>query len=83
MNDDEWPDTFEPFLKQLKKYKTSKIPKRSSLAFLRDWQSPVSEDNMEEFTEPGAKDAEAFGQRLAKRYQQLMPEGDNEPFRCI
>lgn len=83
MNDDEWPDTFEPFLEQLEKYKKSKIPKDASLAFLKDWQSPVSEDNMEEFTEPGARDAEAFGKRLADRYKHLMPGGQDDPFRWV
>lgn len=83
MNDDEWPDTFEPFLKQFKKYKKSKIPAHGSLAFLRDWESPVSEDNMEEFTEPGARDAEDFGRRLSERYKQLMPEDHNEPFKYV
>lgn len=81
MNDDEWPDTFEPFLKQLSKYKKKRIPDSSSLAFLRTWESPINEDNQEEFTEPGARDAETFGQRLSERYKHLLPKDQDEPYR--
>ena len=97
MNDDEFPETVEPFLSKLKKYKKEKKSGKGGkkdkkkkkkqkndknfgdkLAFLKDWKTPVTEDNMEQLTGPGAEDSKALGQRMGSRYQALIPEL-NEP----
>lgn len=77
MNDDEFPETIEPFLNKLKKYKKKNRKQKlygRKLGFLRHWETPVTEDNMEELTGPGARDAKDLGERMSKRYDALLPD---------
>lgn len=79
MNDDEWPETIEPLLKKLKKYKKQKVKHYGdALGFLKHWKTPVTEDNMEQLTGPGAQDARNLGKTLADHYSHLLPKA-NEP----
>ncbi|KAK9900897.1 phosphoglycerate mutase-like protein [Cystobasidium minutum MCA 4210] len=92
MNDDEFPETIGPFLSKLKKYKKHQKKKEGkkgkkgkkhhawgeSLGFLEHWKTPVNEDNMEQLTGPGARDAKKLGATLANHYEQLVP-GRDEP----
>lgn len=77
-NDDEWPETLGPFVKKFTEYDASQIPETSTFSFLRDWTTPVTEDTMEQFTEPGAKDAKKFARELSERYKELLP-GNKDP----
>ena len=81
MNDDEWPETLGPFVEKLEKYDRSQIPDTSVLAFLRDWESPVNEDNQEELTKPGARDSAAYGRRIRELYPELVPSKHDPPFK--
>jgi len=79
MNDDEFPETIEPFNKKLEDYDRQAPPDGSPFAFFKDgWTTPVTEDNMEELTGPGAEDAKSYGQRLRDLYGYLLP-GDKDP----
>jgi hypothetical protein len=82
-NDDEFPITLGPFLKQFENYDRTAIPQTDGnpLAFLRDWETPMHKDTLEQLTEPGAKDAESFGKQLGDIYSNLLPEDHNEAFR--
>lgn len=92
MNDDEYPETVGPFLSKLKKYKKkNKQSKKkhededggNALAFLKHWKTPVTEDNMEQLTGPGAKDAKVLGQAMGKRYADLIPEKDDPAIKYV
>ena len=89
MNDDEYPETIGPFLSKLKKYKKhhkkqnkkdkkkkGKHSSGGSLGFLKEWKTPVTEDNMEQLTGPGARDAKNLGAGMAKHYEHLVPARD-------
>lgn len=76
-----WPETMGPFIEKLESYDTSKISDDSSLSFLKDWATPVNEENMEELTKPGATDAEAFGKRMKMQYEDLLPSHRDPPFK--
>lgn len=78
MNDDEYPETIGPFLSKLKKYKKKKHVKHygDSLGFLKHWKTPVTEDNMEQLTGPGAEDAKKLGVTMSKHYEHLIPDRD-------
>lgn len=83
MNDDEMPETIGPFLDKFKDYPVSRIDPSSSLGFLKEWTTPVTEDNMEELTGPGADDSRSFGKRLSQQYHSLIP-GKHEPaVKCV
>lgn len=52
----------EPFIKKMKKLQHSKkgkksLPKKGDWAFLRDWESPIGDDNLEVLSEQGKTDA--------------------------
>ncbi|GAA6010364.1 hypothetical protein JCM11491_006287 [Sporobolomyces phaffii] len=77
-NDDEYEDYMKPFIDRVEKAqkhqsKTNKIPKSSPLAFLNDWTSPITDDNLEAVTEPGKADALAFGTKIRDAYGHLLP----------
>jgi len=82
-NDDEWPETLGPFVEKFAEYDASQIPETSTFSFLRDLTTPVTEDTMEQFTEPGAKDAKAFAQGLAERYKELLPGKKDPAFKWV
>lgn len=81
MNDDEFPEAVGPFIEKLETYARSAIPDESPLAFIKGWTTPVTEDNMEELTGPGAEDAESFGRRLRDLYGYLLPGNKDPPFK--
>ncbi|GAA5898393.1 uncharacterized protein JCM6883_001009 [Sporobolomyces salmoneus] len=74
-NDDEFEDYMQPFIERVEKFQKEKkkIEKKSPLSFLNDWVSPITEDNLEDITEPGKADAREFGRRLRKTYGHLLP----------
>jgi acid phosphatase len=69
-NDDEFEETMEPFITKIKKLqkkggkrgkkgkKEGVLPKKGDWAFLRSWESPIVEDNLEKLSERGRTDAE-------------------------
>lgn len=83
MNDDEWPETMAPFVEKLEEYDTARIPDDSVLRFLKDWKSPINEENQEELTKPGARDAEAYGKRIRELYPDLIPKKNDPPFKYV
>lgn len=61
-NDDEYEETMEPFIKKVQKLQKSKkgkgkLPKKGDWAFLRDWETPIVEDNLEKLSDRGKTDA--------------------------
>ncbi|CEH12980.1 Multiple inositol polyphosphate phosphatase [Ceraceosorus bombacis] len=75
-NDDEWEEYMEPFVQRLSSHFASPDagwPESGRLAFLRGWKSPISSDNLEALTEPGAHDAYRQGKRLRHLHPHLFP----------
>jgi hypothetical protein len=74
-NDDEWEDYMEPFVQRLDAHRAAgaALPDSGRLAFLREWQSPINNDNLEQLTQPGAHDATVQGRRLRKLHPHLFP----------
>lgn len=77
-NDEEYYDWVESFVSRLAAFRASgnDFPDQGPLAFLQDWHCPINEDNLEELTEPGRRDAFKFGKRLRKLYPKLFPPKD-------
>lgn len=77
-NDDEDDEYMKPFRERLYKYREDggSFEGAGPLAFLKTWESPVTEDTIEQITRPGAEDAFKLGKRLRKLYPHLFPAKD-------
>lgn len=62
----------KPFVKYVKRLKAPQ-DKRSPFHFLNDFRSLINDDNLEEPTEPGLRDAKEVGATLRARYPDLFP----------
>ncbi|ODN92151.1 hypothetical protein L198_05824 [Cryptococcus wingfieldii CBS 7118] len=72
-NDDEYEDTMEPFIEKIKAMDKNKMPSDGEWAFLRNWESPISEDVLEKVSQRGEDDSTFFGRRLSTQYAKLFP----------
>ncbi|WVF73032.1 hypothetical protein IAT40_007850 [Kwoniella sp. CBS 6097] len=72
-NDDEYEQTMQPFISKIADMDKSKIPEEGEWAFLRDWQTPIVEENLEQVSEQGKKDAKFLGKYIRKQYNSLFP----------
>ncbi|CAO1619952.1 unnamed protein product [Sympodiomycopsis kandeliae] len=75
-NDDEDEEYMKPFRERLYQYREQggSFENAGPLAFLQDWESPVTEDTIEQITKPGIDDAFGLGKRLRKLYPHLFPD---------
>ncbi|OCF38157.1 hypothetical protein I316_00381 [Kwoniella heveanensis BCC8398] len=72
-NDDEYEQTMQPFIAKIADMDKSKIPEDGEWAFLRDWQTPIVEEKLEQVSEQGKKDAKFLGKYIRKQYNSLFP----------
>ncbi|KAK8853162.1 hypothetical protein IAR55_003863 [Kwoniella newhampshirensis] len=78
-NDDEYEQTMGPFIEKIAAMDKDKIPEDGEWAFLREWKSPIVEENLENLSQRGKKDAKFLGKYIRKQYDELFPsknEGD-------
>ncbi|GAA6018012.1 hypothetical protein JCM10207_002740 [Rhodosporidiobolus poonsookiae] len=78
-NDDEYEDYMGPFVEKVKAAQQNaslSLDPDSPLAFLKDWQSPIREEDIEQLTAPGRADAHSFGERFRTLYGPLLPPKD-------
>ncbi|WWD19579.1 hypothetical protein CI109_104040 [Kwoniella shandongensis] len=78
-NDDEFEQTMKPFIDKIAGMDKNKIPEEGEWSFLRDWESPIVEENLEQLSKRGKKDAKFLGKYIRKQYDELFPskkEGD-------
>lgn len=79
-NDDEWDDYMRPFAERVAEARDAfgsssggNDDETNALSFLRDWECPINDDNLEQLTGPGEQDAHDFGKRFRKLYPHLLP----------
>ncbi|WVR07739.1 hypothetical protein IAU60_004782 [Kwoniella sp. DSM 27419] len=72
-NDDEYEQTMQPFIKKIAEMDKEKIPAEGEWKFLRDWQTPIVEENLEVVSKQGKKDAKFLGKYIRKQYDSLFP----------
>ncbi|GAA5897746.1 hypothetical protein JCM6882_000084 [Rhodosporidiobolus microsporus] len=75
-NDEEWEEFMQPFVEKIESKRHLSLDSSSPLAFLSSWQSPVTEDTIEQITSPGRADAHSFGERFRELYGPLLPPKD-------
>ena len=63
-----------PFIEKLKSFDKSNLPQWGDWSFLRDWESPLSEDTLEELGERGKRDAKFLGRYMREQYGSLFPD---------
>lgn len=56
-NDEEYEETMGPFIRKIAGMDKAKFPQQGEWAFLRDWETPIVEANLEHLSERGRKDA--------------------------
>ncbi|KAL7414292.1 histidine phosphatase superfamily [Mrakia frigida] len=76
-NDDEWYQTMKPFEDKLKNLSKSAFPTTGPWAFLKDWESPITEKKLEVLSARGKRDAKQYGKTVRKQYDNLFP--NNHP----
>lgn len=83
-NDYEYENIISPFLQKLGNYSDkSAFTADSSLAFLANWTSPITdpEEQLEKVTEMGKQDAGALGALIAQRYEGILKTNRSQPFK--
>lgn len=73
-NDADYEKYIEPFLKKLDAAKRKEFKGEGAFSFLSNWESPIDDpDNqLEEITPAGKKDAKKVGKHLFSRYPELV-----------
>ena len=56
-NDDEYEQTMGPFVEKIYAADPETLPSSGPWAFLRDWECPINEENLEKVSDRGKKDA--------------------------
>jgi hypothetical protein len=90
-NDDEYEQTMRPFIEKIAGMDKGKMPSHGEWAFLRDWETPIVEENLEQLSERGRKDAkvrrsrrrdsfQALGKYLRNQYRSLFPPRQKKAF---
>ncbi|ORX36155.1 histidine phosphatase superfamily [Kockovaella imperatae] len=73
-NDEEYEQTMGPFIEKLAKFDKEKLPRLGEWSFLRDWKSPLKEDELDELSERGKRDSKFLGKYFRKQYGSLFPD---------
>jgi acid phosphatase len=82
-NEYDYVHTIQPFLQRLKNFSDhGDFSNSPDLAFLRRWNSPISnsEEQVTNLAKLGFLEAFSLGNRLAQRYPNLMPVKKKAPF---
>ena len=56
-----------PFIEKIKGMDRDKLPRSGEWAFLRDWESPIVEERLEELSERGRRDSKV-GSKLPRNW---------------
>lgn len=74
-SDDEYDETIHPFTKKLAAIDASSYSSdpANPFCFLRNWTSPITDENLEVLAPSGKDDANALGKRMRAQYPHLFP----------
>ncbi|ORY25534.1 histidine phosphatase superfamily [Naematelia encephala] len=72
-NDDEYEQTMGPFIHKIGNLSTDDLPDSGEWSFLREWETPIVEERLEELSGRGKKDAKKLGKYIRKQYDDLFP----------
>jgi acid phosphatase len=63
-NDDEFEQTMDPFIQKIYSMDKDQLPGEGEWSWLRDWQCPIVEENLEVISDRGKRDAKVSSTRI-------------------